>query len=258
MSQMSATGSAYAEDGFRVGRVLGRSFGVLGRHFVQFCTITALPIAPLTLLLGMAAVSMVGVKNPDKAELIRLGVLAIGATVFWILAQMVAQAVILYGTFQDMRAKPVRLGESIMKGIARFVPIVGLAICTMVAVGLGFLLFIVPGVILALMFYVALPVCVVERLGPIASMKRSAALTKGHRWKLFGILLVVALIAIVGSVVVSAVLTAVGGVTATIIGRFIWQAVTGAFGAVVAAVVYHDLRVAREGIDVDRMAAVFD
>jgi len=29
-------------------------------------------------------------------------------------------------------------------------------------------------------------------------------------------------------------------------------------GAVVVAVVYHDLRAAREGIDVDRMAAVFD
>jgi hypothetical protein len=38
----------------------------------------------------------------------------------------------------------------------------------------------------------------------------------------------------------------------------VWSAIIGAFGAVVVAVVYHDLRAAHEGIDVDRMAAVFD
>lgn len=258
MSQISATGSAYAEDGFRVGRVLGRSFGVLGRHFIQFLIVSMIPIAPLAVVLGVAVVPMVGVKNPDPATMTRLGFLIIGAAAFWLLAYMFVQAVILYGTFQDMRGKPARPGEAIIKGFTRLLPIIGIAICTMLAVTAGFVLLIIPGIIFALMFYVSVPACVVERLGPIQSMKRSAALTKGHRWKVLGILLVVGLLSAIGAAVVAAVLGVVGGATVALIGRFLWQAIMGAFGAVVAAVIYHDLRAAREGIDVDRMAAVFD
>ena len=258
MSQMSATGSAYAEDGFRVGRVLGRSFGVLGRHFVQFLLVTIIPLAPLAYVMGVEVVSLVGVKNPDPAASVRVGLLVMAAVAFWGLAMMIAQAIVLYGTFQDMRGKPMRFGEAIVKGFARFFPIIGLAICTLIAVGAGFMLLIIPGIMFAVMFYVALPACVVERLGPIASMKRSIALTKGHRWKIFGILILIGLLSGIGGAVIATILTIVGGAKAMLIGRFLWQVIMGAFGAVVVAVIYHDLRAAREGIDVERMAAVFD
>ena len=258
MSQMSATGSAYAEDGFRVGRVLGRSFGVLGRHFIQFLLVTIVPIAPLAYVMAIEVAALVGVKHPDSAVAVRIGLLVIAAVAFWGLTMMIAQAVVLYGTFQDMRGKPMRFGEAIAKGLARFFPIIGLAICTMLAVGVGFVLLIIPGIMFAMMFYVALPACVVERVGPIASMKRSAALTKGHRWKLFGIAILIGLLSAIGSAVVATILTIVGGPTVMLVGRFLWQAIMGAFGAVVVAVIYHDLRTAREGIDVERMAAVFD
>lgn len=258
MSQMSVTGSAYAEDGFRVGRVLGRSFGVLGRHFIQFLLVTIVPITPLAYVMGVEVASLVGVKEPDPAVAVRIGVFVAAAVAFWGLAMMIAQAIVLYGTFQDMRGKPAPFGEAVIKGFARFFPIIGLAICTLLAVWAGFLLLIIPGIMFAVMFYVALPACVVERLGPIASMKRSIALTRGHRWKIFGILILIVLLSAIGGGVIAAVLTIVGGPTAMLVGRFLWQAIMGAFGAVVVAVIYHDLRAAREGIDVDRMAAVFD
>jgi MFS family permease len=258
MSQMSATGSAYAEDGFRVGRVLGRSFGVLGRHFVQFLLVTAIPIVPLAYVIGVELVSAVGVKHPDPTAMARLGLLMMAAVAFWGVAIMIAQAIVLYGTFQDMRGKSMSFGEAIIKGFARFFPIIGLAICTLIAVGTGLMLLVIPGIIFGLMFYVALPACVVERLGPIASMKRSIALTKGHRWKIFGILILIGLLSGIGGAVIATILTMVGGAKAMLIGRFVWQAIMGAFGAVVVAVIYHDLRAAREGIDVERMAAIFD
>jgi hypothetical protein len=37
-----------------------------------------------------------------------------------------------------------------------------------------------------------------------------------------------------------------------------WQAACTAYGAVAVAVLYNELRVAREGIDPDQIAAVFD
>lgn len=258
MSQMSVTGSAYAEDGFRIGRVIGRSFGMLGRHFIQFWIVSAIPMAPMAYVIGVELPSIVGTQHPDPSTTTRLGLHLFAAMAFWGLAYMVAQAVVLYGTFQDMRGRPANFGEAIGRGFARFFPILGLAICTMLAVMGGLLLLVVPGIMFALMFYVALPALVVERLGPIASMKRSIALTKGHRWKLLGIALLIGLLSAVGSTVVTTILTVVAGTKAMLIGRFVWESTVGALGAVIVAVIYHDLRVAREGIDVERMAAVFD
>ena len=45
----------------------------------------------------------------------------------------------------------------------------------------GFVLLVVPGIILSLMFAVAIPVVAIENRGPVAALERSARLTKGNR-----------------------------------------------------------------------------
>lgn len=120
---------------------------------------------------------------------------------------------------------------------------------------LGFLLFVVPGVIIGCMLYVAIPACVIEKLGVTASMSRSVALTKGYRWQIFGLFLLVVVISALGAFV----FTLIGG--AGLVGQLLafgWQVVSTAFGAVLSAVIYHDLRMAKEGIDLDTLASVFD
>jgi hypothetical protein len=42
------------------------------------------------------------------------------------------------------------------------------------------------------------------------------------------------------------------------IGSVIWSAAWTAFWYVVLVMIYHDLRVAKEGVDIERLAAVFD
>jgi hypothetical protein len=99
---------------------------------------------------------------------------------------------------------------------------------------------------------------VVERLGPIASIRRSMALTKGERWRVFGIMVAVFIVAamVAGTVEVS-LMAALPRVIA-IPFLFVWSAVSGSIAAILYVVMYHDLRVAREGLDTDRIAAVFD
>ena len=40
--------------------------------------------------------------------------------------------------------------------------------------------------------------------------------------------------------------------------QVLWDMVVGAFAAVATAVIYRDLRVAKEGVDTDQVATVFD
>jgi hypothetical protein len=43
-----------------------------------------------------------------------------------------------------------------------------------------------------------------------------------------------------------------------VLGTLAWNGVWGAFYAIFGVVTYHDLRVAKEGVDVHQIAAVFD
>jgi hypothetical protein len=66
-----------------------------------------------------------------------------------------------------------------------------------VAVLIGTVLLIVPGIIASLAFYVVLPCLVIEKTGVIGAFRRSADLTRGRRGRLFGFVLAITMISLV-------------------------------------------------------------
>jgi len=240
---------------FRVGRVFSRAWSVYIANFLIF-TLVALVISLPNLLSGEGQTPTGIIRN-------------FAVFVFWMIANTVGLAVILFGAFQAMRGRAVVIGEAIRRGLSRFWPIVGLAILQWLGITIGFLLFIVPGIMLAIRWSVALPACVVEGLGPTASMGRSAELTKGYRWKVFGIYLLIMIIAIIFLGIIGALVAGLFGSTFTAgavergitIGTVLWLIVTAIYTAyfnIIVVMMYHDLRAAKEGIDTDQIAAVFD
>ena len=243
--------SRFAESDFQVGRVLNRTSSVLSRNFLTFFVVTAVANLPTQLIFKGTNAATTGSTGQGAVFLVLGGFLAV-------VLGVLSQAVVLYGAFQDMRGRQVSLPESLKVGSSRFFPIVGLAIVMSLAVGLAAMLLIVPGLILWTMWVVATPVCVVERLGPFGSMGRSKRLTKGHRWKIFGLMLVLFIVSGVVTPALNLALTAVGGAVLTLLGGVIWNGIWGAFYAIAVVVTYHDLRVAKEGVDIEQIAAVFD
>ncbi len=65
-------------------------------------------------------------------------------------------------------------------------------------VALGFLLVIIPGIIWAVQFGFAYKILVDRDLGPLESLRASAELTKGVRWKLLGFWAIILTINILG------------------------------------------------------------
>jgi hypothetical protein len=166
-------------------------------------------------------------------------------------------AAIIHATFQDMRRQPVRMGESIGRGLKRFFPLIGAGILMALGVFFGFVLLIIPGFLLFTRWYVFASVCVVEKQGPFGSLKRSAELTKGNRWKLFGIWLILFAIGAASGGFIAVLFLQVSPVAA-IVARGLWQVVWSTFNNVLSVVIYHDLRVAKEGVDIESIASVFD
>jgi hypothetical protein len=233
----------FVEADFRVGRVLSRSLDILVRNLPQFVGLSAIAVLPNLVVPFLAAG--------------RNGLLSAVAGILGFILPFIVQAVILYGAFQVMRGQAFRVGASLRIGLARFLPLLVITICMGLAIGVAALLLIVPGFIVAAMLFVSVPVCVVERVGPFKSMRRNGTLTNGHRWEIFGILLLFLIFSATSMAVLGLLLSALAGIAA-LVGLLIWQAVLTAYYAVITVVAYHDLRVAKEGVDIERIAAVFE
>jgi uncharacterized membrane protein len=70
-----------------------------------------------------------------------------------------------------------------------------------IATGIGMVLLIVPGIIIAIRFLLSSYAFIDENLGIVDSAKRSLEMTRGHGWDLF----LLALVFCVGSIIVSVV-----------------------------------------------------
>jgi hypothetical protein len=99
---------------------------------------------------------------------------------------------------------------------------------------------------------------VVEGLGPVQSLGRSHALTKGYRWGIFAVYIVPLLVLGIASFILQAIGAGIAGITGAAIASFIAVAIISPYQALVAIVAYHDLRSVKEGLDIEQLAAVFD
>ncbi len=131
---------------------------------------------------------------------------------------------------QLLRAVTPVLGKLILVGIVAGVGIL-----------IGFILIVIPGLILATLWSVAAPVVVLERPAGLRALGRSRELVRGNGWNVFAvILLLVILVGLVGSgveIAADAAGTAVGLVVRVIVGIL-----TAPISALAAAVLYFDLR----------------
>ena len=250
MSNTMISAASAAGGDFRVGPVFSRAWDIGRRNADKFVLVTAIAGLPHLIAYLSATPPLM---SPGRILLVSFLTL-----VMRLFLGTMSQAVLLHGAFQDMRGKPVHLGEAIHKGLSRFFPILGVAILTSLGIVSASLLLLVPGVILAVRWAVALPVCMVEGLGPAASIRRSAALTRGHRWKVFAILLLLMIIGPFLGAVVASVFRSHAGPLVGALAYFAWTAIWGVLYYGVLTMVYHDLRAAKEGVDVEQLAAVFD
>jgi hypothetical protein len=121
-------------------------------------------------------------------------------------------------------------------------PLIGVGILAGIAIGIGFLLLVVPGLILLTIWAVIAPVIVVEHSGVMDSFGRSRELVRGNGWQVFGVIITVVVI----TFIVSLVLVAIGmGISDSlgmqIVLNLIASTLTAPITALAAATIYFRL-----------------
>jgi hypothetical protein len=79
-------------------------------------------------------------------------------------------------------------------------------------VGIGFVFFIIPGLVLIVIWAVVAPVTVLERPGIFAAFGRSRELVRGNGWGVFAVLLIVFVAVVAISIVAGLATTSLGSV----------------------------------------------
>jgi len=74
----------------------------------------------------------------------------------------------------------------------------GAGILVGLAIGIGFVLLIIPGIIAAIFFMFTTFIVIDKELGPIEAMKESMRIGHGYRWPLLGLIVLLSLIMLLG------------------------------------------------------------
>lgn len=210
-----------------VGAVISRAFSIYGAQAG-----TLLPLA-------FAVFLVVGVLQG-----VLTGALVLIATLVSLVAGTLYSGMVvrLVEDVEDGR-RDWSAGELIKSVTPVLVPLILAGLLVGVMAVVGFILLIVPGLLVLTFFAVTAPAIVVERLGVMEGLRRSRELVKGHAWPVFGVLVITILIVIVVNFIFGVIAGAAGNDTAArIIATVIASTVTAPISALVGAVLYFTLR----------------
>jgi hypothetical protein len=262
MTDATIPARAAAKLGF--GPVIQGTFGVLKRNFVTYLILIAIfAVLPLAMV-GLGVVQMTSGSVFAGGGLVGVGYLISLAS------NALLQASLIHAAVADLNGRKATVGECLQTGLRHLLPLLVILILYFLGVAFGMILFLVPGIMIAVAWIVAIPSQVVERTGVFGAFTRSGQLTKNNRWRIFGLVL---LWLIVVSVV-QGTLTNLAGVTATVpldapspfaaLGPAYWtvMAISTVFNAMIGgagqAVIYYELRRVKEGVGPEALASVFD
>lgn len=179
-----------------IGQVLNQTFAVLRRNFPTFFGLALLLVGLPTALIELLRPPVIsdGAAVPEfSLALIGWGLLAIGVT---LATFSILYAALINATVQDLNGSKPAFADNLTVGLRNFLPVIVVSLLSSLAISGGLLLLIVPGVMIACALCVAMPAIVVEHTGIRGAFARSAELTRGHRWPIFGLFLIVIAVSI--------------------------------------------------------------
>jgi hypothetical protein len=163
------------------------------------------------------------------------------AILFWAVSILYQGMVVqLVQDVQDGR-RDHSVGELLRSVEPVFWPLVAVSLLFGIGVGIGFVLLIIPGLILMVIWCLVAPVTVLERPGVFAAFGRSRELVRGNGWNVFGVIVLVFVTVVVVSVTAGLVSAGLGSLGRALV-QWAVNAVLAPVTALSAAVLYFALR----------------
>lgn len=225
-----------------IGAVLDEAWTLYTKFFTRFFVLALVVFAIVNLAFALFALAL---ENSDGGQAVLLGVVALATAIvgqYWLQGAVVfAVQDALDGTFDSgtreifSRVAPF-LGSLVVAGV-----LAGLGI------GIGLILVIVPGLFLLTIWSMLAPVIVLEGASVGEAFGRSRALVRGHGWRVFGLILVTAVLTGIAGSILRAAFSFLPRFLEIFVGSTIASAIVAPFSAIALTVAYFLLRRDTEG-----------
>jgi hypothetical protein len=172
--------------------------------------------------------------------------------------------------------RPATIGSVLRETLSRYWQLFGfialffvLVVAWFIALLIGLIVLVLPGlavlgfgVYVAIRWSMSLAAMMAENIGPIQGFSRSWNLVKGQWWRTFGVLLVVGILQLVISFALGALFGIVAAAVTTgdlrlateAIGSTLLSTMVSPITTIAVVLLYFDLRVRKEGLDLDQLA----
>lgn len=211
-----------------VGDVVGETFSTYGQNLVALLGVSIVVFVIVGLVSGL-------LQNTGEVILVLLAAIVR-------LAGYALYTGFVVRLVQDTRdgRRDQTVGDLFSSATGAIVPLIIFGILWGIGVGIGFILLVIPGLILITFWCVGAPAIVVEREGPIGAFGRSWNLVRGDAWSVFAALLVILIIVIVIQFILGAIATPIGD-GAIVVASIISTIITAPIFAIAVSVMFFDL-----------------
>ena len=235
-------------ESFSAGRVLGAGFSIYFRNLPMLGLLTAIGFAPY------GAYQLWSPLQPTTFTSVIVDFF------LYVVCGALVEGGLAYGVVTSLRGtQDVDLWRVFGRSLRVLPRITLLSFVVGLLVLFGLFFLVIPGLVVALMLFVAVPASVMEGGGIGKALSRSSDLTEGYKGGLFVVVLVVTVPVMAFSFLME--LTVARGfeplfrdIVEFVIADFLFAGI----GATCAAVAYHDLRILNDGVDTETIAAAFD
>lgn len=213
-----------------IGRVIDRVVATLRAHWPAL-TPFALLVAIATTVMGAYFSNLADQLNAavDAGETATIGDLTsqlfVGTVVVGMISAIISAVIFNMVADADATGAPDP-GIAFQRTLQRLPSLIALVFIVGISVFIGLLLFVVPGIYLAVALFPAIAVLFLENKGAAATFARSRELVQGRWWEVFGVLVVLVVFSVIVGLLGTprGVLGLVGGVVSATILVVVQQA----------------------------------
>jgi hypothetical protein len=227
-----------------VGEILGAAVSLYARYPLLFATLAVGVIAPYEL----ARLAFTGDGPLRSGGSGNAGALFLFPLIYYVLVGPLISALHVHAVIEIGEGRRPKLGSVALRGLSVLAVVTAAEISAGIMIALGFLAFIIPGILLSLRWSVVAQTAAVDNEGWLPALRRSRSLTAGHYGHIFGLLFVTGLLTyavgfVAGVATIGGHNTGIGSV---LVGIVVYT-LLASFSALTLAILYFDLRAREAG-----------
>jgi membrane-bound ClpP family serine protease len=234
-----------------IGQLLADGFRLWTRHFPVFFTLALVVVVPVRLLVDGVWGGTLDDWDATGAGTAESGPAAVSALCDALVIPVLVTAMHVIAVLDLGEGRTPSLSRSISGALRVVGPIALVVVLYSLAVGLGLVLLVIPGIWLSVKYYFGAQAVVVDGRRGIAALKRSSELVEGAWWATFGVLIVIGIVAFILGLLVAVVIGAPlglltdGGVFVAVV-NVLATAIVSSFTALLATLYFFDLRARKQ------------